>query len=51
MPRSNAAILTLVADESQLRPVLLRLQDRRLPLPSQILERACLEQRLLDSRR
>ena len=35
-------------DEAQLRPVLLRLQDRRLPLPRQILEGGGLEQRLVE---
>ena len=32
----------------KVRPLLLRLQDRRLPPPGQILERAGLEQRLVE---
>jgi hypothetical protein len=34
--------------DTQLRPVLFRLQDRRLPLPGQILEASGLEQRLVE---
>ena len=38
----------VVADGLELRPVLFRLQDRRLPLPWQILEGVGLEQRLVE---
>jgi hypothetical protein len=34
--------------DPQLRPILLRLEDRRLPLPGQILEAVGIEQRLLE---
>ena len=37
-----------MGDNAQPRPVLLRLGDRRLPLPGQILEAAGLEQRLVE---
>jgi hypothetical protein len=38
----------VAADEPQLRPVLLCLKDRRLPLARQILEAGGLEQRLVE---
>ncbi len=38
----------VASDESQLRPVPLRLQDRALPLPRKILEGAGLQQRLVE---
>jgi len=38
----------LTADDTQVGPVLLRLQDRRLPLPRQILKAAGLEHRLVE---
>ena len=34
--------------DAQLRPVLLRLQDRRLPPPSQVVKGRSLEQRLVE---
>ena len=41
--------LSLAAsDYAELRPVLLRLEDRRLPLPGQVLKAAGLEQRLVE---
>jgi hypothetical protein len=41
----------VAADDPQVGPVLLGLQDRRLPLPGQILEAVGVEQRLWNSRR
>jgi hypothetical protein len=41
--------LSLVASgEAELRPVLFRLEDRRLPLPRQVLEALGVEQRLVE---
>jgi hypothetical protein len=37
-----------LADEPQLRPILLRLQNRRLPLSRELLEARGLEQRLVE---
>jgi hypothetical protein len=42
---------SVAGDDAQLRPVLLRLQDRRLPLSGQILEAVGVEQRPWNSRR
>jgi hypothetical protein len=38
----------VVGNDTQLRPALLRLKERRLPLPRQILEAVRLEQPLLE---
>ena len=40
--------LLVAGDDAQLRPVLFRREDRRLPLPRQILEAVGLKQRLVE---
>jgi hypothetical protein len=39
------------ADDAQLRPIVLGLEDRRLPLPWQVFEAVGIEQRLVKLRR
>jgi hypothetical protein len=46
--RASSALDLVAADKPQLRPVLLSRQDRRLPLPRQILKIVRLEQRRVE---
>ena len=46
--KTPARSLRVVAYEPQLRPVLLSLNNRRLPLPRQVLEAVSVEQRLVE---
>ena len=46
-PRQRSPVL-VASHDAQLRPVLLSLHDRRLPLPEQVFEAAGLEQRLVE---